>query len=145
VVSPSPSDRSLSQVNGINPLVSLHDIHGRKRGGLFFYPAHHTRRDTQVTILINSFYGCLCIHLVFYPFSWFLRFLTCQLLDTCRQPYFMVVVNCGLRIKSTQNWEKLRWAYHLTSAVFLIAKSFWYSLNYTGSRRNIWDVTTSTE
>jgi hypothetical protein len=47
VVSPSPSDRSLSQVylNAINPLVAFYDIYGRNREVLFFYFAPDTTRD----------------------------------------------------------------------------------------------------
>jgi hypothetical protein len=43
VVSPSPSDRSLSAVN---PLVAFYDIHGTKREVLFFYIVPDTTRDT---------------------------------------------------------------------------------------------------
>jgi uncharacterized protein YxeA len=54
VVNPSPSDRSLSQVqvqNVINYLVAFYDIHGRKKEVLFFYSAPDTTRDTYLKLL----------------------------------------------------------------------------------------------
>jgi hypothetical protein len=37
MVSPSPSDRSLSQVSAINPLMAFYGIHERKGEVQFFY------------------------------------------------------------------------------------------------------------
>jgi hypothetical protein len=45
VVSPSPADRSLSQVNAINPLVAFYVVNGRKGEVLFYYVVPYTTRD----------------------------------------------------------------------------------------------------
>jgi hypothetical protein len=53
VVSPSPSDRSPSQVLTYNPLVAFYDIHGRKGEVLFFCFAPDTTRDFYVYNMYN--------------------------------------------------------------------------------------------
>jgi hypothetical protein len=53
VVSPS---QSVSGVSAINPLVAFYDIHGRKRGVLFFYSVPDTTRGyiTYCTLFVTD-------------------------------------------------------------------------------------------
>jgi hypothetical protein len=47
--------QSISDVNGINPLVAFYDIYGGKREVLFFFvPGHHTRLYEMY--LLNVFF-----------------------------------------------------------------------------------------
>jgi hypothetical protein len=54
VAGPSPSDRSLSGVNAIIPLVAFCDIHGGKREVQLSYFVPDTTRDHIVIIFLNQ-------------------------------------------------------------------------------------------
>jgi hypothetical protein len=67
--------QSISGVSAINPLLAFYDIHGGKRGVLFFYFVPDTTRDLNFIMKIMS--ACLFRHadIIFIQYFYCERFL----------------------------------------------------------------------
>jgi hypothetical protein len=52
--------QSISGVSAINPLVTLYDIHGRKREALFFYFVPDTTRANKISSIKIQSYTNFC-------------------------------------------------------------------------------------